>query len=102
MKKPVQLSVSAKSSISKSKHKIPKADEIMESVLYTERFPEGVEPAFVRFSEGLTRSLGNYEFLRIDVAVTLPCLPEKINETYVKAKEFVETSLSEEMRELDK
>ena len=31
------------------------------------------DPAFVRVSAGVTKNLGNYESLRVDVAVTAPC-----------------------------
>lgn len=34
---------------------------------------------------GLTLSLGNYEFVRIDAGVTLPCDKDKVKEAYQEA-----------------
>ncbi len=33
----------------------------------------------------MTISLGNYEFLRVDAGVTIPCEKDKIEETYEEA-----------------
>ncbi len=40
-------------------------------------FFANVAPARVRVAGGMTVSLGNMEFARIDVAVEVPCLPER-------------------------
>jgi len=60
-------------------------------------------PAKVRVSGGVTRSLGNFEFARIDVAVELPCQPNKddIDHTYDFASRTVEDYLSYEIGEVD-
>lgn len=72
-------------------------EEERTEILTERRFEPGQEPAFVRFSAGKTLSLGApYEFLRIDVAVTLPCLPSELQETYDVAAEFVSEKLMEE------
>jgi|SRR5471030_450370 len=62
------------------------------------RFAPGQEPAHVRVAIGKTISLGagTYEFLRIDVSVTLPCLPEEIDESYEQAAQFVTDKLVQE------
>jgi len=39
------------------------------------------EPAFVKIGVGATRSIGDYESLRVDVAVTVPCYKERIDQT---------------------
>lgn len=67
-----------------------------EEVLSEDRFPEGVEPALVRFSAGLTINLENYESLRLDASVTLPSLPSQIAETFERAAEFVGEKLAEQ------
>lgn len=54
------------------------------------------QPAMVKCGAGVTRNMGNYESLRIDVAVTLPCRPEDVEETYAQAAEFVAQKLTEE------
>jgi hypothetical protein len=59
-------------------------------------FPPGVEPAFVRVGVGQTFNLGNFESLRIDVAVTLPTRVEDIDETYTRASEYVADKMAEE------
>lgn len=40
------------------------------------------EPAYVRASAGVTKNLGDYESLRIDVSVSVPCYREDVEETY--------------------
>lgn len=59
-------------------------------------FAPGVEPALVRVSAGSTINLGNFESMRIDVSVTLPCRVEDIDDTYVRASEFVSDKMAEE------
>jgi hypothetical protein len=67
-------------------------------VVANREFAAGVEPAFIRVALGKTISLGagTYEFLRIDVAVTLPCLPSELHETYEEAAEFAAEKLIDE------
>ena len=55
------------------------------------------DPAFVRAAVGVTKNMGNYEFLRVDVAVTLPCYQENVNETYKVAAELAGEFLDEEV-----
>ena len=38
-------------------------------------------------------NVGNYEYVRIDVAVTLPCYPEDVEKTFERCKKFVEERL---------
>jgi|SRR5690606_9353805 len=71
-------------------------EEELQEVVSSESFPPGVEPAFVRVSAGNTYNLGNFESMRLDVSVTLPCLPSKIEETYTRASDFVAEKLGEE------
>ena len=67
-------------------------NEVLERV----KFPEGVEPAFVRVSVGSTYNLGNYESLRIDVSITLPCDPARVDQGYEDASAFVADKLARE------
>lgn len=71
-------------------------DEVMEEILSDREFPEGHPPAFVRMSAGNTYNLQNFEFLRIDVAVTLPCHPSEVRETMEVAAELVSERLMQE------
>ncbi len=68
--------------------------------LEVKTFPEGVESAHVRAGFGLTISLGNYEFARVDAAVTLPCLVEEIPDAFGEAWKLAESELVKQIQEL--
>lgn len=59
-------------------------------------------PATITVSSGITLNLGNYESLRIDVGISLPCKPTKkdVEDTYTKALQFVEEKLAEQVAEI--
>ena len=83
------------------KHRGDPEPEVIEETeeaeqLGTSDFPSGVEPAFVRVAVGKTHNMLNFESLRIDVAVTLPCRVEDVDDTYVQASEFVYDKMMEE------
>jgi hypothetical protein len=59
--------------------------------------PFEVEPAYVRASAGTTRNLGNYESLRVDVSVTVPCYTAEIEEVYDRAAGLVADLLMQEV-----
>jgi hypothetical protein len=59
------------------------------------------EPAYIRMSQGITRNLGNYESLRIDVGVTLPCYPEEVDSIVPQLGQKVAAYLENEIREYD-
>jgi hypothetical protein len=40
------------------------------------------EPAYLRVNAGVTKNLGNFESLRVDVAITMPCYREMLDETF--------------------
>ena len=84
-----------------SAHRIPGNDEYSPEVTQKEivsdrRFEAGQHPAFVRVNVGGTYSLGNYESLRLDVSVTLPCLPSEVDECFTVASDMVAAKLGEE------
>lgn len=56
------------------------------------------EPAHVRVSAGVTRSMGEgtFEFLRLDVSISMPCYKEQIDETFTKVADMVCIKLEEE------
>lgn len=65
-----------------------------------EHFPlkevQSAEPmASVHVSVGITRNLGNYESVKINVGVTLPCRPDadEIEQTYTEAKGWVDSKI---------
>lgn len=59
------------------------SEEFEEKAVDTRVFDE--EPAMVEAKIGMTISLGNYEFLRVDAGVTMPCNKERIRETHEEA-----------------
>lgn len=59
--------------------------------------PFVTEPAYVRASAGVTRNLGEYESLRVDVSITVPCYPEEIDQVYTNLTDKVCELLDEEV-----
>lgn len=57
------------------------------------------DPAYVRVAHGVTKSIGDYESLRIDVAVTVPCYREAIDRTAEDAGEQAALVLERELDE---
>jgi len=59
-----------------------------EDVIAVLRFPEGVYPAHVSATMGLTINLGDYESAKISVTTTLPCYAEEIDDAFEAAKNY--------------
>lgn len=57
------------------------------------------DPAFVRVNAGVTKNLGNYESLRVDVSLTVPCYVEEMEAVQKRTAELVATMLDEEVEE---
>ena len=57
-----------------------------------------VEPAFVRVCAGMTKNMGNYESLRVDVACTLPCYAEEVDKVLPVVADKVAAFLEEELK----
>ena len=55
------------------------------------------DPAFVRISHGVTKNIGDYESLRVDVAVTVPCYREQVDAVTKDLGEYVATVLEREL-----
>lgn len=58
-------------------------------------------PATVGVSLGQTINLGNFESVRIDVSVTVPCYREEIEDAYVWAKDFAEERMKAESADVN-
>ncbi len=58
--------------------------------------PFVTEVAKISVAKGLTINAGNYNSIRVDVIVTLPCYLEEINETYQYAKQLAEKWIQSE------
>lgn len=57
------------------------------------------KPAEVSVGLGATVNLKNYEFVRIDVRVTLPCYKEDVEAAYEEALKFANAKLGEQIEE---
>lgn len=64
-----------------------------EDVIEVMRFPEGVHPAHVSATMGLTINLGDYESAKISVTTTLPCYVEEIDDAFEAAKNYSGTKM---------
>lgn len=76
--------------------KDPRGSTATEMTLLERRFAQDESPASVRVGVGMTINQGNFESLRIDVAVTLPCLSSEVEDAYVQASEYAANFLNEE------
>lgn len=72
-------------------------DEEKRKVIEVRKFE--TEPAYVRINAGVTKNLGNYESLRVDVAITVPCYVEEIEKVQKRTAEMVASMLDEEVEE---
>ncbi len=74
-------------------------ETIQDEPLDDVRFPPGVEPSFVKVTAGKTISLGNFEFLRIDVSITRACLRKDEDQTFLDIADSVADKLGQEEME---
>jgi hypothetical protein len=85
-----------RSSVKMAKEDAPYYQTDREVEVLSARFTEDDPPAMVRVSGGLTINQGNFESLRIDCSVTIPCHRSKIEEAYQIASDFVADKVAEE------
>jgi len=66
--------------------------------------PDNVPQAAVKYSGGVTLSLGRgtYEFARLDVGVELPCVLGELEECYAAAAKFVDERLNSGIEDIRK
>lgn len=55
----------------------------------------GVEAAKVTVAMGLTKNLGDFNSARFDVAITVPCDPDKVDAAYAAGAQWVDERLTE-------
>lgn len=55
------------------------------------------DPAYVRINAGVTRSIGDYESLRVDVAISVPCYKEEMDDILDTVGEMVQERLESEV-----
>jgi hypothetical protein len=75
------------------------ASEGEEQLIEVQKFL--VEPAYVKIEKGLTLNRGNYEFVRVDVGLTLPCYVEEVDGAMEQCNRVVEARLMREYEEVD-
>lgn len=75
-------------------------EEATDQKVEVRRPPPGVPVAEVEFGTGMTINLGNFESVRLDVRVKLPCVVEEVGEAYKAAKAFVDGKLNKEVADI--
>lgn len=83
--------------VQRVKSRVILSDDQREEEIDAEIFQ--TDPAWVRVSHGCTKSIGEFEFLRIDVAVEVPCYKELIEETAQATGEAVARFMEHELDE---
>lgn len=71
-------------------------DESKPKVIEVRKFD--VEPAYVRVSAGMTKNMGNYESLRVDVSVSMPCYAEEVDKVIPVVADMVAGHLDNELK----
>lgn len=95
-KKPVQSSAEMKT-VTRKKYSFEGDPGEEEEDVTVEVHEFATEPAYVRASAGVTKNLGNYESLRVDVSMTVPCYAEEAEEIYKGAADKVYDLLMDEV-----
>jgi hypothetical protein len=73
-----------------------RVDESRVDTLGRRVFEQNDAVARVEVGIGVTVNIGNFESLRVDVRVSVPCLPAEVDEAYQQASEKVEALVVEE------
>lgn len=79
------------------RYKLPFSDEEEEEV-EVETMVFDTDPAYVRVNAGVTKNLGNYESLRVDVSLSIPCPPEVVDDVFVNVADKVADLLDSEVQ----
>ena len=73
-----------------------------EEVELIEVAPFVTSPAYVSFAAGVTKGTGvKYEFLRLDVRLSMPCYREEIDQAYPQVKDWVDSRMTKEIEEFE-
>ena len=71
-----------------------------EEVVSVKKFTDGVQPAQVSVTTGLTTNLGDFSSAKVSVTVTVPCYMEEIEDAYEYAKSFSASKMLKEREEM--
>lgn len=55
-------------------------------------------PAYVTYGNGVTLNMGQFESLRVNISVTLPCDPKNVRSALAEAKREVSRELDAEVK----
>lgn len=72
----------------------PKKGETTEEKVIVKTYPDSVPLASVSVEGSITKNLGNYESLRIQASITLPCAVSETDRAYEEAWRQVEEQLT--------
>ena len=95
-KRPAKQAVESKTVVVK-RYKFDNVDSDPEETTEVEVHEFVSDPAYVRASAGMTKSLGPYESLRVDVSITLPCYPAEVDDVYQQVADSVAEKLEKEV-----
>ena len=75
-------------------------EENDEDTIEVKTYPSEVVVGTVSFNEGVTINLGDFNSVKLGVHVTLPCVPEELEDAFQEAKRFVEFKVNEEAKKI--
>lgn len=90
-----KTSVIIKDTITKEERVLKDKDEYLPTAMQ-----EG-NPAYLNISAGMTKNLGDFNSARVSISITYPCIPEEIEESYDKLKNWIDARLIKEIAELE-
>lgn len=71
--------------------------EVQEKVTEVE-IPSNANLCKVTYKLGMTINIGNYESVRCDVGVEIPCADDQVDEAYTLIQEWVDDKLAEQVK----
>lgn len=86
--------VMIKDNITKEETTVKDKDEYLPTAMQ-----EG-NPAYLNISAGMTKNLGDFNSARVSISITYPCVPDDIEESYEKLKNWIDSRLIKEIAEL--
>ena len=76
-------------------------EKLGEWILETRTFDPNTPPVELHLSMGLTKNLGEFQFARMDIGVSIPCMPEEMEHYFKRAKKWITTKLQREVQRIN-
>jgi hypothetical protein len=89
-----KASTKTKSGVLTITTRYPKGNEDEQREVIVKTYPADIPLATVSVEGSVTKNLGNYESLRIQASITLPCAVEETEDAYAEAWKRVEAQLT--------